>query len=211
MSTVFGGGGQAETVNPPKPLKIKLNQMENEMVAGDQAAYQAADDYMAKYYPALTGARDKMISQAYDAITGPLDPTLENTFVNRGNMQSAAALGGGDQSFGLGKGSLACNAAAASVAQDTQANQDYNLSAFENLTGIYAPRGFGMTPEDAANIFTFNNTQIRTGQCNESRMPLWVTASANRTSRTQVQLEANTMKVVWRTNAITLSGAAPTK
>jgi len=134
--------------------------MEQEMTAADQAAYGAADAYMNKYYPALTQGRDRMIQQAYEAATGPLNPTLENTFVNTANMQSANALGGGNQSFGLGKGSLARNAAAASVASNEQGYQDYNRSLFEGLNSLYAPRSFGMTPEDAANVFTFNNTQM---------------------------------------------------
>ncbi|PWT94147.1 MAG: hypothetical protein C5B54_00495 [Acidobacteria bacterium] len=112
------------------------------------------------FYPDLTAARDNMIGQAFKGITGPTPPALENTFVNAANMGSASALGGGDQSFGLGPGSLARNAAAANVASNEQAYQDYNRSFFEQLNATYAPRTFGMTPEDAANMFTFNNTQM---------------------------------------------------
>jgi len=139
------------------------------MVAADQAAYTASDQYMSRYYPALTQARDDMIGQAYKAATGPLDPSVQNTFMNNANMQSASAFGGGDPTYGFGgagagsswggKGSLARNAAAANVAQNTQAYQDYNRSLFQTLNSMYAPRTFGMTPEDAANVFTFNNTQ----------------------------------------------------
>jgi hypothetical protein len=133
--------------------------MEREMVAADQAAYAQADKYNDTFYPDLTHARDQMIGQAYGALTGPLNPSLENTFVNTGNMQSVNALGSGDQGFGLAKGSLARNASEASVASNEQGYQDYNRSLFQNLNSIYAPRTFGMNPEDAANIFTFNNTQ----------------------------------------------------
>lgn len=162
------------------------------MTGADQAAFAQGDQYMSTYYPALTQARDSMIGSAFKNLTGPLDPALENTFVNQGNMGSAAALGGGNQDYGLGSdappaangakantysgnsgtfggggggsswggsGSLARNSAAATVAQDTMANQDYNRSLFEQLNTMYAPRSFGMTPQDAANIFTFNNTQ----------------------------------------------------
>lgn len=188
-----GGGGSVQTVNPPKPLQLDLSKLESDMTGADQAAYAQGDQYMSQYYPALTQARDSMIGTAYKNLTGPLDPKLENTFVNQGNMGSAAALGGGNQDYGLGSdappaasgakantydggggkfggagagsswggsGSLARNAAAATVAQDTMANQDYNRSLFEQLNTMYAPRSFGMTPEDAANIFTFNNSQL---------------------------------------------------
>jgi hypothetical protein len=168
MGSMFGGGGGAQTVNPPKPLKINLGNMESDMVGADQAAWQAADDYNNQYYPNLTGARDKMINQAYDALTGPLDPALQNTFVNAGNMGSISAFGQGNPDFGLGGGgegswggsSMAKNASAASVASSEQGYQDYNRSLFEQLNTMYAPRTFGMTPEDAANVFTFNNTQM---------------------------------------------------
>lgn len=176
MGSLFGGGGGVETVNPPKPIKLKLGQLERRMISADQAAYGAADDYMSKYYPALTQGRDAAIEQAYNALTGPLNPSLQNTFVNAANMRSIGALGGGDQNFGFapggggfggggagsdwGKiGSLARNAAAAGVATQEQGYQDYNRSLFQQLNTMYAPRSFGMTPEDAANVFTFNNTQ----------------------------------------------------
>lgn len=176
MSSLFGGGSVG-TVNPPQPIRLKLGQLERQMTNADRAAYGAADDYMAKYYPALTQGRDQAIQQAFGALTGPTPPELENTFVNAANMRSATALGGGDQSYGFapgggsfggagagsswgGKGSLARNAAAAGVASQEQGFQDYNRSIFQQLNTMYAPRSFGMTPEDAANIFTFNNTQM---------------------------------------------------
>jgi hypothetical protein len=161
MGSLFGGGGGgSQAPNPPKPLKVNASKLEGQMVAADQAAYGQADLYNSIYYPQLTQARDQMISQAYQGLTGPLNPSLENTFVNTGNMQSANALGSGDQGFGLSTGSLARNSAAASVASNEQQNQDYNRSVFENLNATFAPRAYGMTPEDAANIFTFNNTQM---------------------------------------------------
>jgi hypothetical protein len=160
MGGLFGGGGgSTKTVKPPKPIQLKLGQLENQMVNADQAAYSQADDYMKQYYPALTTARDSAIGQAYNAVTGPLNPSLQNTFVNTANMGSINALGGGDQGFGMSTGSLARNAAAANVATNTQNYQDYNRGLFEQLNSLYAPRSFGMTPEDAANVFTFNNTQ----------------------------------------------------
>lgn len=146
--------------NPPKPLQIDLNQMQNDAVAGDQAAWAAGDQYMSQYYPQLTQARDSMIGQAYGALTGPVDPSLENAFVNSSNVGSINALGSGDQGFGLSTGSLGRNASEAKVAQDVQGYQDYNRSFFENLNSTFAPRSFGLTPEDAANIFTFNTTQM---------------------------------------------------
>jgi hypothetical protein len=160
MGGVFGGGGgSVKTVKPPKPIQLKLPQLQDQMVAADQAAYQQSDDYMKSFYPALTQARDQMIGQSYQNLTGPLKPTLENTFVNSANMGSINALGTGDQGFGMSTGSLARNAAAANVASNVQGYQDYNRSMFEQLNSLYAPRAFGMTPEDAANVFTFNNTQ----------------------------------------------------
>jgi hypothetical protein len=161
MGGIFGGGGGggAKAVKPPKPIQLKVGQLEQNMVNADEAAYTAGDQYVAQYYPALAQARDSMIGQAYQAITGPLDPTVQNAFVNTANRGSINAFGGGDQSFGLGQGSLARNAAAASVAQQTQGYQDTSRAFFENLNTFYAPRSFGMTPTDAANIYTFNNTQ----------------------------------------------------
>jgi hypothetical protein len=160
MGGMFGGGGgSAQTVKPPKPIQLKLGQLEQNMVAADEAAYTAGDQYVSQYYPALAQARDNMIGQAYQAVTGPLDPTLQNSFVNAANMGSVNALGSGDQGFGLSTGSLARNAAAANVATNTQQYQDYNRNFFESLNNMYAPRSFGMTPQDAANVYTFNTTQ----------------------------------------------------
>lgn len=170
MGGLFGGGGGgAQTVNPPKPLQINLGNMQNEMVGADQAAWNAADAYNNQYYPNLTQARDKMIGQSYDALTGPLDPSLQNTFVNSANMGSIGAFGGGNPDFGFGGGgagsswggsSMAKNAASASVATNEQGYQDYNRANFENLNAQFAPRSFGMTPEDASNVGTFNTTQL---------------------------------------------------
>jgi hypothetical protein len=159
MGSVLGGGGGIKTPKAPKPIQLDVNQLQQNMVAADQAAYSQADQYMNQYYPYLAQARNQMIGQGYDNLTGPLNPTLENTFTNAANMQSANALGQGDQGFGLSKGSLARNAAAASVASNVQNYQDYNRALFEQLNTMYAPRSFGMTPTDAANVFTFNNTQ----------------------------------------------------
>jgi hypothetical protein len=159
MSTIFGGGTQVQTPNAPKPIQLNAQNLQKNMIGADQAAYASADQYNNQFYPALTQARDQMIGQAYNAVTGPLDPALQNTFVNQGNTKAMGAFGGGDQGFGLSTGSMGRNAAAATVASDEQQYQDYNRSVFENLNATFAPRAFGMTPEDAANLFTFNNTQ----------------------------------------------------
>ena len=155
-----GGGGGGKAVNPPKPIQIDINKMANDMLAGDTAAYNAGDAYMSQFYPDLTQGRNLAIEQAYQGVTGPPPPELENAFVNNANMGAASSLGGGDQSFGLGTGSLARRSAAASVASQGQNFEDYNRSVMENENAMYAPRSFGMTPEDAANFFTFNNTQM---------------------------------------------------
>jgi hypothetical protein len=161
MSSLFGGGGSSvQTPKAPKPIQLNAQNLQTNMVAADQAAYASADAYNNQFYPALTQARDQMIGQAYNAITGPLDPALQNTFVNQGNTKAMGAFGGGDQGFGLSTGSLGRNSAAATVASDEQKYQDYNRSVFENLNATFAPRAYGMTPEDAANVFTFNNTQF---------------------------------------------------
>lgn len=179
MGSIFGGGGgNIKTPKAPKPIQLDLGGLENNMISADQAAYNAQDQYMQKYYPALAQGRNNEINQAFQALTGPLNPSLQNTFMNQANMGVTQALGGGNQDFGLGggsfggagagssdnqswggEGSLARNAAAASVAQEEQGYQDYNRNMFEQLTSMYAPRSFGMTPEDAANVFTFNTQQ----------------------------------------------------
>jgi hypothetical protein len=159
MSTLFGGGSSVSTPQAPKPIQLNAQQLQKNMVGADQAAYASADAYNNQFYPALTQARDQMIGQAYNAVTGPLDPALQNTFVNQGNTKAMGAFGGGDQGFGLSTGSMGRNSAAATVASDEQQYQDYNRSVFEQLNATFAPRAFGMTPEDAANLFTFNNTQ----------------------------------------------------
>jgi len=160
MGSLFGGGGgSVQSPKAPKPIQLDVNQLEQNAVAADQAGYAQADQYMQQYYPALWDAQQSMIKQAYEGITGPTPPALENTFMNAANMQSMSALGGGDQSFGLGKGSLARNAAAANVASNEQGYRDYSRGVFEQLNAQFAPRTFGLTPEDAANVFTFNNNQ----------------------------------------------------
>jgi hypothetical protein len=159
-SILGGGAAKAKPVQPAKPVQVNLNQLEQNAVAADQAAYTAEDQYLAQNFPALSQARDSMINQAYQAVTGPLDPTLQNTFMNQATSGSINAFGAGDQSFGAGQGSLARNAAAASVATNVQNYQDYNRAFFENLNTMFAPRSFGLTPTDAANVFTFNNTQM---------------------------------------------------
>jgi hypothetical protein len=161
MSGLFGGGGGGDIQAPkaPKPIQINLNDLAQQMSAADYASFNQQDQFMQQYYPDLWTAQQNMIKNAYMNLTGPLSPALQNTFVNNANMQSIQSLGGGDQGFGLAKGSLARNAAAANVASDQQGYEDYNRAMFENLNSMFSPRSFGMTPEDAANIFTFNNTQ----------------------------------------------------
>ena len=175
MGSVFGSGPSVQAVKPPKPIQLDINQLEQNMVGADQAAYNAADQYMNQFYPALAQGRNNAINQAFQAVTGPLNPQLENTFVNQGNMQSIQALGAGNQSFGTGggksggatgagawadpSGSLARGSAAATVAQEEQGYQDTARQTMEQMNNMFSPRSFGMTPQDAANIFTFNNTQ----------------------------------------------------
>lgn len=161
MSGIFGGGssGGGSTPNPPAFQPIDINSVGNQALQADITGYNLSDANMAQRFPGLVSGRNQQISNAYNQLTGPLDPTVQNSFVNQGMAQSFGAFGGGNNMAGIGtSGTAAGNAVATSLANNVQKKQDYDRQYFEQLLGYNPQRQFGLSGEDVVNM-AMANTQ----------------------------------------------------
>lgn len=159
MSGIFGGGSSGgSTPAPPKFQPIDINSVGNQALQADIMGYNLADADLAKRFPGLVSGRQQQTQDAYNQLTGPLDPTVQNSFVNQGLAQSFGAFGGGNNSAGVGTGTAAGNAVATSLANNVQKKQDYDRQYFEQLLGYNPQRQFGLTGEDVTNM-AMANTQ----------------------------------------------------
>lgn len=141
---------------------ININNLENQALRADRRAYAMADDDFAKRYPGLVSARKKTMQDALESLTGPLDPTVQNTFA-----KSALAKSFGSYGAAGGTGSAAAGGSAASVALDVIGKQDSDRSWVNRLSDENAPRTYGLSPQNGVDIMIANNQAMNTQRWNE--------------------------------------------
>lgn len=153
----MGGGGGGSTPQPPAFQAINVGQVGDQALAADISGYNFSDADLASRFPGLVAGRNQQVTDAYNQLTGPLDPTVQSSFVNQGLEQSLGSFGGGNQTAGIGKdGTAAGNAVATSLANNVQNKQDYDRVNFESTLANNPQRAFGLNGEDVLNELMAN-------------------------------------------------------
>lgn len=139
LSSLFGGGQSAPSQPSPAPI-YPINIPATLTAANELGVNQwnLSQDNWAQLYPGMVNAQNQEINQAYNALTGPLDPNLEKSFVDTGQGQALSAFGGGSEAPDItSTGSIGSNTVAASVAGQTQNYEDYARSWIDQLMADY--------------------------------------------------------------------------
>jgi hypothetical protein len=146
--------------SPPKFKKMNVQQTANDAIAADIAGYNWSDNDFLSRFPGLVQQRNDQIDNAYNQLNGPLDPTVQNSFVNQGVSQSLGSFGGGDPFATLGdtKTGAGANTVAKSVANSVQGKQDADRNYFDGLLASNPQRAIGPSGGDIANWYITNAT-----------------------------------------------------
>lgn len=153
------GGSSGGSSTPPTPTVYPVNLLATEQagIAADKYGYNLSDADFASRFPGLVASRDADMKKAYEEMTGPLAPEVENQFVSSGVGKSMSAFGGGSEMGPyLGKGSIGRNTVAASVANDTMSYQDSARDYLQSLQESNPQRAFGLNGADLLNLSILN-------------------------------------------------------
>lgn len=111
-------------------------------------------------FPGLVATNNRQIEDAYNQLTGPLDPTVQGSFVRQGLNAGSNAVGGGDPLSGLGltQGSAGRNAASVSFANSALEKQNYDRQNFTQILNspLNQQRAFGLGGGDIAGLAALN-------------------------------------------------------
>lgn len=153
----FGSGGSTPT--PPKFQPINIGTTEQQALGADQTAYNLSDSDFASRFPGLVSGRDTQLTNDYNQLTGPLDPSVQNSFTSQGLAQSLGAFGGGNNAAQVGNsGTAAGNTVASSVANSTINKQNYDRTQFESDLANNPQRQFGLNGEDIVSMMMANTS-----------------------------------------------------
>lgn len=145
-ATAPGFGGAA----PIKPKLIDTEALNKMGIDFDTFGYQMSDADLAKRLPGLVTGRDALIDDTYKQLNGPLDPTIQNSFMRNALEKSLASTGaGGSVASTGGPGSAMSNAVAASLGNDVEQKQDQDRANLAELLNENPERSFGLTGPDA--------------------------------------------------------------
>jgi hypothetical protein len=158
MSLDFlGGGGQSNQPPPPKVYPVNLGNTLQTGIAADQFGYNLSDADFAQRFPGLVSTRDENISTAYNELTGPLDPVVQNEMTTSGLAKSLSAFGAGSEVPDVtDQGSIGRNTIGASIAQDTSSYQDSARNYIESLSSDNPQRAFGPSGADLLSLAILN-------------------------------------------------------
>jgi len=148
-------GGSSSSSAPPTPTVYPVNLLATEQagINADQYGYNLSDADFAARFPGLVASRSADQEKAFNEMTGPLAPEVENQFTSSGLAKAFSSFGGGSElGADTGKGSIGRNTVATSVANDTMGYQDAARSYFESLLGQNPQRAFGLTGGDLLNL-----------------------------------------------------------
>lgn len=124
----------------------------------DTAGYNWSDADFVSRFPGLVATRNQQIDDAYNQLTGPLDPTVENMFTKGGLQAGLNATGSGDPLSGLGmtEGSFGRNTASTTMANSLLQKQDYDRSYLDQLIANNPERAFGISGQGVTNLSLAN-------------------------------------------------------
>ena len=191
----------ADSPKPPQPPKfypVNIPKTMADALSADIAGYDWSDEDMARRFPGLVTGRNREIEAAFQALTGPLDPTVQGEFVRGGLGAGLGAVGGGTAMGGMAleEGSFASNAATASVGRNVLDKQDQDRTYFDSLIGSNPQRAFGLSGADVANLNIAN-----TGGLNASNQQAYAGQIQAATAKAQADM-ATTQALVGMMNSI---------
>lgn len=143
--------GKQDPQSPtPVPFyPISIDQTAAQATQADQDAFARSDADFASRFPGLVAGQNAQLDQDYKNLTGPLDPTLQNSFVTQGLAKSLNAFGGNSGTNATTEGSIGKNAISGDVANSVLANQDYNRNVFNQDVSQNPLRAIGPSGSDA--------------------------------------------------------------
>ncbi len=147
--------GGASAPKPATFIPTNIGQVSNLATQFDTLGYNLSDQDFVSRFPGLVSQRNSTITDAFKQLTGPLDPTVQNSFANSSTANTLESFGGGTGSIGT-KGSAARNAIGAGIVNQTNAKQDYDRQFFEQLIGQNPERTFGLGGGDQVNLLISN-------------------------------------------------------
>jgi hypothetical protein len=150
-----------KTPDPPKPPKfypIDIQQAITDQLSADIWSWNYSKNDLAERFPGLVAAQNQQIEQAYNQLTGPVDPTIQNDFVTKGLETGLASTSGGSAMVGLGlqEGSAGRGAESANVASNLQSLQDYYRENFAQQLALNLPPAVGLSGADVAQLAISN-------------------------------------------------------
>lgn len=128
----------------------------SQALAYDVAGFNFSDSDFINRFPGLVATRDQQIGDAYNQLTGKLDPATQRNFTQHAIEQGLSYTGGGNVGAGLSQGSAGKNAASVSLANSLLAKQDVDRSYFDQLVGNNPQRAFGLGGGDIASLAALN-------------------------------------------------------
>ncbi len=184
------GGGSSSAPQAPVFHPLNIAQISEGATQGDIAASDYNYNELANRLPGMVSAQNADIDSAYKQLTGPLDPTLQNTFLNQGVGGALGAVGGGDpmSALALQKGSFAKGAASASVANQTTNYQTQTQQYLESLLAANPQQWYGLSGADIASLNLYN-----TGAANQASLGAYqsaISAANLQFQQQQAQLNA---------------------
>lgn len=190
-----------EPVAPAPFYPIDIQGTARQARTADQEAYARSDADFASRFPGLVRGESLNLDQTYKNLTGPLDPTIQSSFVDKGVAKSLSAFGGGTPGVGLGDiGSAGRNTTAASFANSVLEKQDYDRGAFNNALASNPQRAIGPSGEDAVSWLIKN-----TGDQNQINQTNYA-GNVQQENAQQAASDANTQG--WVSTALTVAGIA---
>lgn len=176
----MGGGAKAPEQPPFHALDIE--KIADAALKQDIRRYQS---YRYPQFPGLTAVRQAEIDDAYKQLTGPLDPSFQQTFMRGAASTAQQVTGGGDPMSGMGlrAGSFGGGAMSANVTRQAMAKQDYDRTRLEGLIQANPLPGLGLSQRDILGLYVYN-----TGAQNASAMQGYAAdvAAANQAYSNQV-------------------------
>ncbi len=181
-----GGGGSTSAPNPPAPQLANIGQLENQAVSADTTGYNLSDQAFAAQFPGLVSARNQQLTDAYNQLTGPLDPNVQQSFMNQGIGQSLGSFGSGNPYATINKDTASGKAVETSLANNVQNKQNYDRTYFESLLALNPQRQIGLSGSDVANL-SAANTAAQNAYLQSKYAGAYGTYSANNAAQGQQQ------------------------
>lgn len=145
----------------PQIFPIDIPATEQAAINADTLGLDTSMQDYATRLPGMVQSRDSQLKSDLDALTGPLNPTVQNTFMTGELGNAMSAFGGGSSKPNVtGKGSIGRNTIGAGYANDVNSYQDNARQNVLNDLAMFPEPGIGLSGSDAANLAISNTTNL---------------------------------------------------